>query len=227
MNFDLATAAGSRAVIVVEGMSDRVALETLAERRGIALRAQGISIVHLDGATNIGRFLDLFGPRGLDVRLAGLCDAAEEGHFRRALERAGVGSPLSRADMEALGFYVCGADLEEELIRALGVAAVERVIQAQGEIRSLRIFQQMPAWQGQKPREAAPPVHGDPVRPEEPVRAADGERARSHPGPPPARPRPRPPVTGLAGRRPGAPRPRPSLTRLAGRRPGTPSRCAN
>ena len=122
MNFDLATAAGSRAVIVVEGMSDRVALETLAERRGMALGAQGSSIVHLDGATNIGHFLDLFGPRGLDVRLAGLCDAAEEAYFRRALERAGVGSPLSRADMEALGFYVCGADLEEELIRALGVA---------------------------------------------------------------------------------------------------------
>jgi hypothetical protein len=55
--------------------------------------------------------------------LAGLCDAAEEGYFRRALARAGVGSPLSRADMEALGFYVCGADLEEELIRALGVLA--------------------------------------------------------------------------------------------------------
>ncbi|HEY7360950.1 MAG TPA: ATP-dependent endonuclease, partial [Streptosporangiaceae bacterium] len=47
--------------------------------------------------------------------------------------------------------YVCGADLEEELIRALGVAAVERVIQAQGEIRSLRILQQMPPWQGQSP----------------------------------------------------------------------------
>jgi hypothetical protein len=151
MNFELAAAAGPRAVIVVEGMSDRVALETLAERRGMALRAQGISIVHLDGATNIGRFLDLFGPRGLGVRLAGLCDAAEEDYFRRALGRAGVGSPASRADMEALGFYVCGADLEEELIRALGVAAVERVIQAQGEMRSLRIFQQMPPWQGQSP----------------------------------------------------------------------------
>jgi hypothetical protein len=151
MNFDLATAAGSRAVIVVEGMSDRVALETLAERQGIALGVQGISIVHLGGATNIGHFLDLFGPRGLDVRLAGLCDAAEEGYFRRALERAGIGSPLSRADMEALGFYVCGADLEEELIRALGVATVERVIQAQGEIRSLHIFQKQPAQQGQSP----------------------------------------------------------------------------
>ena len=151
MNFDLATAAGSRAVIVVEGMSDRVALETLAERRGRVLGAQGIAVVPMGGATNIGRFLELFGPRGLDVRLAGLCDAAEEGYFRRALERAGVGSPLSRAEMEALGFYVCGADLEEELIRALGVAAVERVIRAQGEIRSLRIFQQMPAWHGESP----------------------------------------------------------------------------
>src|SRR5204862_3841011 len=135
----------------VEAMRDLVALETLAERRGLARGAQGISIVHLGCAPNTGRFLDLFGPRGRGVRLAGLCDAAEEGHFRRALVRAGVGSPLSRADMEALGFYVCGADLEEDLIRGLGVAAVERVIQAQGELRSLRIFQQMPAWQGQSP----------------------------------------------------------------------------
>ena len=67
MNFDLAAAAGPRAVIVVEGMSDRVALETLAGRRGIALHPQGISIVHLDGATNIGHFLDLFGPHGLEI----------------------------------------------------------------------------------------------------------------------------------------------------------------
>ena len=151
MDFDLATAAQARAVILVEGTSDQAALEALAERRGRVLGAQGIAVVPMGGATNIGRFLELFGPRGLDVRLAGLCDAAEEGYFRRALERAGVGSPLSRADMEALGFYVCGADLEEELIRALGVAAVERVIRAQGEIRSLRIFQQMPAWHGESP----------------------------------------------------------------------------
>jgi len=41
------------------------------------------------GAQAIGRFLDRFGPRGLDVRLAGLCDAGEEGDFRQGLERAG------------------------------------------------------------------------------------------------------------------------------------------
>jgi len=151
MNFDLAAVAGSRAVILVEGMSDQAALEALAERRGRTLGTQGISIVHMGGATSIGRFLGLFGPHGLDVRLAGLCDAAEEGYFRCALERAGLGSGLSRADMEALGFYVCAADLEDELIRALGAASVEEIIQGQGEIRSFRIFQKQPAQQGQSP----------------------------------------------------------------------------
>src|ERR1700727_1099668 len=87
MNFDLATVAGSRAVILVEGMSDQAALEALAERRGRAIDAPGISIVQMGGATNIDRFLSLLGPRGLDLRLAGLCDAAEEGYFRRALQR--------------------------------------------------------------------------------------------------------------------------------------------
>jgi hypothetical protein len=151
MEFDLAPAIAARAVILVEGRSDRAALEALAQRRGRVLGAEGVAIVPMGGATNIGRFLDLFGPRGLGVRLGGLCDAAEEGCFRRALERAGLGSGLSRADLEALGFYVCAADLEEELIRALGTASVEHVIQAQGEIRSLRILQQQPAQRGHRP----------------------------------------------------------------------------
>jgi hypothetical protein len=149
MNFDLAAVAGSRAVILVEGISDQVALEALAVRRGRAFGTQGVVIVPMGGAANVGRFLDLLGPRGLGVTLAGLCDAAEEDFFRRALERVGFGPGLSHADMEALGFYVCAADLEEELIRALGAASVEQVIRAQGEIRSLRIFQRQPAQQGE------------------------------------------------------------------------------
>jgi hypothetical protein len=151
MSSDLAGAAGPRAVILVEGGSDQAALEALAERRGRPLGAQGISIAAMGGATNIGRFLARLGPRGLGVRLAGLCDAAEEGYFRRALERAGLGSGLSRAGMEALGFYVCVDDLEDELIRALGTPSVEQVIRAQGEIRSFRVFQRQPAQQGQSP----------------------------------------------------------------------------
>ena len=107
----------------------------------------------MGGATNIGSFLNRYGPQGLDVRLAGLCDAAEEGDFRRGLERAGLGSNLARADMERLGFYVCVADLEDELIRALGVAAVERVIEAQRELEAFRTFQREPQWRARTSEE--------------------------------------------------------------------------
>lgn len=143
-----AEVASPRAVVLVEGVSDRLALEGLAARRGRNLDAESISIVPMGGATNIRGYLDRFGPRGLNVRLAGLCDAAEERDFQRALELAGIGSDLTRDDMESLGFYVCVNDLEEELIRALGPASVERIIQAQGELGSFRTFQKQPAQEG-------------------------------------------------------------------------------
>jgi hypothetical protein len=137
-----------RSVVLVEGVSDQFAIEALAERRGRNLDAEGVSVVPMGGATSIGRFLDRFGPQGYDVRLAGLCDAAEEGAFRRGLGRVGLGAGLSRAGMEALGFYVCVADLEDELIRALGVTCVERVVDSQGELGSFRTLQKQPAQRG-------------------------------------------------------------------------------
>ena len=129
-----------RAVVLVEGVSDRRALETLAARRGRDLHAEGTSVVAIGGAHAVRPFLDRFGPRGLDVELAGLCDAGEEWAFARALESAGMGSDLGRADMEELGFYVCDADLENELVRALGAAAVVRIIEGQGELGPFRTF---------------------------------------------------------------------------------------
>ena len=144
----LAGGVDPRTVVLVEGSSDQVALEALAERRGRELAAEGIAVVPMGGARNIRHFLELFGPWGLDRRLAGLCDAGEEGDFRRGLEWAGLGFNLRRADLEALGFYVCVADLEDELIRCLDAARVEQVVAAQGELGSFRTFQQQPAWQG-------------------------------------------------------------------------------
>ena len=82
------------------------------------------------------------------LELAGLCDAAEEDDFRRALEWAGLGSTLTRAAMESLGFHVCEADLEDELIRSLGAAAVEAIVEAQGELGSFRTLQKQPEWRG-------------------------------------------------------------------------------
>ncbi|HEV3124625.1 MAG TPA: ATP-dependent endonuclease [Candidatus Dormibacteraeota bacterium] len=143
----------ARAVVLVEGVSDQLALQALAERRGRNLDAERISVVSIGGSKNIGRFLDLYGPKRRDVRLAGLCDVAEEKDFQRGLERAGFGSDLSRGDMERVGFFVCVADLEDELIRSLGTAATEQVVDAQGELDSFRIFQKQPAWQGRTKEE--------------------------------------------------------------------------
>jgi hypothetical protein len=143
-----AEAAARRAVVLVEGISDQVGLEALAERRGRDLGAEGVVIVPMGGAQSIGRYLNLYGPRGLDLRLAGLCDAGEEGEFRRGLERAGLGARLTRAEMERVGFYVCVADLEDELIRALGAPAVEEVVAEHGDLGPFRTLQKQPAWQG-------------------------------------------------------------------------------
>ena len=135
-----------RAVVLVEGVSDRRALEALARRRAIDLTLEGVSVVAMGGSKNIRRFLGTFGPAGLDVRLAGLCDEAEEPDFRRALERAGLGSDLSRDLMERIGFFVCVTDLEDELIRALGPDAVIEVIEASGELAMFGTFQKQPEW---------------------------------------------------------------------------------
>ncbi len=152
----------SCAVVLVEGMSDQTALETLAARRGRHLREEGVFIVPMGGATNIGHFLGLFGPPGFGVRLAGLCDEGEERDFRRSLEQAGLTAGLDRAGLDRagldrarlarLGFFVCVADLEDELIRSLGVGRVEQLIEAQGELGPFRTFTRQPA-QRNRPRE--------------------------------------------------------------------------
>jgi hypothetical protein len=143
------TPAGApRSVVLVEGISDQRALETLAARRGRDLAAEGIAVVPMGGAQNLGSFLERFGPQGLDTGLAGLCDVAQEVYFRRALERAGLGTSRTRVEMERLGFYVCVEDLEDELIRSLGASTVEDVVESQGELGSFRTLQKQPAQQG-------------------------------------------------------------------------------
>jgi hypothetical protein len=130
-----------RAVILVEGVSDRAALEVLARRRGRDLAAEGVEVVAMHGATNIARFLDRYGPAGLGVRVAGLYDLAEERFFVRGVERAGLAAGPARAGLAEAGFFVCDADLEDELIRAVGAEEVVQIVEAEGELRSFQTMQ--------------------------------------------------------------------------------------
>jgi hypothetical protein len=146
----LAKTAAAEAVVLVEGVSDQIAVETLAGRRGRDLAAERVVVLPTGGAHAITRYLTQFGPAGAGLRLAGLCDVGEEAVVRRGLASAGLGSWSTRADMERLGFYVCVQDLEDELIRAIGLGRVETLIAAQGDLGSFRSLQRQPEWRGQR-----------------------------------------------------------------------------
>jgi len=117
-----------QSVILVEGVSDQLAVEALAARRGRDLAAEGVAVIPIGGAGNIRRFVAEVVPQGIPI--AALCDAGEQRDFRAALGE---------------GVHVCDADLEDELIRCLGAAHVERIIEDQGELGRFRTFQNQPA----------------------------------------------------------------------------------
>ncbi|MEU7606072.1 TOPRIM nucleotidyl transferase/hydrolase domain-containing protein, partial [Streptomyces sp. NPDC041003] len=84
---DLAVRLGVRTAVLLEGPSDLAAVETLAERRGRDLAAEGVCVVQMGGAMSVARYAGLLGPTGLGLRLAGLCDAGEQGFFANRQRR--------------------------------------------------------------------------------------------------------------------------------------------
>jgi hypothetical protein len=144
----LARADGARVVVLVEGVSDQIAVETFAGRLGRDLAADGVVVVPVGGAHAVARYLRRFGPQGTGARLAGLCDAGEAHIVARALASAGLGTPASHDDLARLGFFVCVEDLEDELIRTAGPARVREVLAAHGDLGAFRTIQQQPAWRG-------------------------------------------------------------------------------
>jgi hypothetical protein len=144
----LARAEGARTVLLVEGVSDQIAVETLAARHGRNLAADGIAVLPVGGASGFGRYLRRFGPQGAGARLAGLCDAGESHIVGQAVAAAGLVAPGSGADLGRLGFFVCVADLEDELLRAAGAERVLEVFAAHGDLGAFRTIQRQPAWQG-------------------------------------------------------------------------------
>ncbi|MFD4240284.1 TOPRIM nucleotidyl transferase/hydrolase domain-containing protein [Streptomyces sp. NPDC058525] len=141
---DLAVRLGVRTAVLLEGASDLAAVEALAARRGRDLAAEGVCVVSMGGAMSVGRYAGLLGPTGLGLRLTGLCDERERPFFDRGLARAGA----ERGDV-----FVCVADLEEELIRALGAPKVEEIVQAEGDLRAWQTFMRQPAHHGRPARQ--------------------------------------------------------------------------
>lgn len=142
---ELATRLPVRTAVLLEGPSDVNAVNALATRHGRDLPAEGVAVLSMGGAMNAGRYAALLGPTGLGLHLTGLCDQQERDFYARAWQRAGA-TPHDR-------YHVCTADLEDELIRALGVDRVTDLIHREGDRRPLQTFLQQPAQRPRTPQQ--------------------------------------------------------------------------
>ena len=133
----------ARTLVLVEGESDANAARALAARVGCDLGSCRIDILPAGGVTNFARVLLTYLRAHPSARVCGMYDTADEWHVRRALASAEI-LIAGGGSIEAFGFFACVADLEDELIRALGVQTVERVVEEQAELDSFRRFQAMP-----------------------------------------------------------------------------------
>lgn len=125
--------------MLVEGITDELALRLAAGRLGVDLSAAGVSIVPTNGAHAWSGFLMRLVAAEPQARFAGLYDAGEEAVISAALRRAG----LDRA-----GFFACHADLEDELIRSAGESTLSRLIEREGDAQPWHTFRKQQAWHG-------------------------------------------------------------------------------
>ena len=136
-------------VVLVEGASDRAALDVLVRRRHLGA---GIEIRAMGGATNVRRDLADLLSDAVPRHVLGLTDEAEAPFFLRALSAVGV--PITSVDdLAAHGFHTCRRDLEDELIRALGTDRVRAVLDDLDLGQSFDRFCRQQAWQGRPAHE--------------------------------------------------------------------------
>ncbi|MCB1039544.1 MAG: hypothetical protein KDA94_08460, partial [Acidimicrobiales bacterium] len=117
------------AVVLLEGASDVAAVRAAARVMGVD--DAHVRYVDLRGITNIRAHLDRLTREDPDSEVLGMCDAQEAHFVVRALIANG-GWARAADDLPASGFFVCQADLEEELIRALGVDRAVGVLREEG-----------------------------------------------------------------------------------------------
>ena len=107
----------ARRIAVVEGVSDRILVERVAEMCGMDLDRMGVALFDLDGSGLFPTAYRVFGPPGFDLPLTGLVDEDARGLWA---DTVGV----AHDDLESYGYAVCDPDLEGVYIGTLGVESV-------------------------------------------------------------------------------------------------------
>lgn len=136
-------------MVLLEGASDVAAVRAAAGSVGVDLT--GVRLVDMGGITNVRAHLAALRV-GLDEApldeaptVLGMCDVGEA---RFVIAALGAGGSWIRhsSDLPSMGFFVCHRDLEEELLRALGVTRTLALLQRLGLRDKLEALRQQPAW---------------------------------------------------------------------------------
>lgn len=135
---------GVQVAVLLEGPSDVAAVRSVAAAHGLSEREHGFRLVDMGGATNVRRHLERLRAARPGVRVVGMCDAGEAPFFARALDPEG--GPATVGTLGEHGFQVCVADLEDELIRALGTDRVMEVLERLGLAHRLMAFRRQVLW---------------------------------------------------------------------------------
>jgi putative ATP-dependent endonuclease of OLD family len=145
----------ARAVLFVEGDSDRIFLEYAARSFGVHLDRIGVYIFDLGGANQFDNAFKIFGPSGFDVRVSGLVDADAAGRWGQTLG-------ISATDLQSKGIFVCAPDLEREYVRIAGRDRIGRIFEESnlftrteaGDISRCATDSEVKVWFGKKGRKA-------------------------------------------------------------------------
>ncbi|QSB23680.1 ATP-dependent nuclease [Curtobacterium sp. 24E2] len=116
----------ARRVVAVEGLSDRIILERIAEVTGRQLDRLGVSVLEVVGSGDMGPIEKLFGDQGFQIPMSRLIDVDAADRVARELG-------VERKALPSRSVWVSDADLEDEYVRALGAETAWAAIRDSGQ----------------------------------------------------------------------------------------------
>lgn len=103
----------ARRIIAVEGQSDRMVLERIAELTEHHLERDGVEILEAGGCREMPHVMNIFGENGFGVQVSILIDEDAEEDMASALG-------VATKDLAPKSVYVSRKDLEDEYVSAIG-----------------------------------------------------------------------------------------------------------
>lgn len=111
----------SARIVTVEGLSDRILVERVAELTDRNLDRLGVSVIESDGNAEIKPIAKLFGPKGFRIPVSRLIDDD-------ATDKIAAALGLAETDLEHHSVHISMVDLEDEYVSAFGATAVHKAL---------------------------------------------------------------------------------------------------